>query len=139
MLDTVINQQTDWSFEVLVIDFGSTDSTVDLIKRYSSVRLIEISATEFGHGKIRNFAIAHTKGDYIAGMPFPHWLAELVNAIEMDTRIAGVFGRHIAYPDASPFTGRISWTQEAKELADQLTAIRISREINRAPLGSCSV
>jgi rhamnosyltransferase len=51
---------------VRVIDSGSTDGTVDIIKGYSSVRLIEISAREFGHSKTRNFAIANTKRDYIA-------------------------------------------------------------------------
>jgi rhamnosyltransferase len=51
---------------VLVIDSGSTDGTVDIIKGYSSVRLIEISARELGYGKTRNFAIANTKRDYIA-------------------------------------------------------------------------
>jgi len=110
VLDAVMSQKTDWPFDVLVVDSGSIDGTVDLVKCNSSVRLLEIPASEFGHGKTRNFAIANTKGDYIAmltqdALPeSPNWLAELVNAIEMDTQIAGVFGRHIAYPDASPFT-----------------------------------
>jgi rhamnosyltransferase len=51
---------------VRVIDSGSTDGTVDIIKGYSSVRLIEISARELGYGKTRNFAIANTKRDHIA-------------------------------------------------------------------------
>lgn len=110
VLDAVVNQQTAWPFEVLVVDSGSSDSTVDLVKSYSSVRLIEIPSSEFGHGKTRNFAIENTYGDYVAmltqdALPAnPLWLAELVNTIEMDDCIAGVFGRHIAYPDASPFT-----------------------------------
>lgn len=110
VLEAVLGQQTNWPFEVLVIDSGSTDGTVDLIRLYPSVRLIEIPAKEFGHGKTRNFAISQAKGDYIAMLTqdaLPEnrfWLAELVNAIEADPRIAGVFGRHIAYPDASPFT-----------------------------------
>jgi rhamnosyltransferase len=110
VLDALISQQTTWPFDVLVVDSGSTDGTVDLVKRYVSVRLIEIPASEFGHGKTRNFAIANTTGDYVAmltqdALPVsPLWLAELVKTIETDAQIAGVFGRHIAYPDASPFT-----------------------------------
>jgi len=110
VLEGIISQKTNWSFEVLVVDSGSTDGTVELVKRNLSVRLLEIPASEFGHGKTRNLAIANTKGDFIAMLTqdaLPEnqsWLAELVNTIEIDTRIAGVFGRHIAYPDASPFT-----------------------------------
>jgi rhamnosyltransferase len=110
VLSVVVNQKTAWPFEVLVVDSGSTDDTIDIVKYYPSVRFIEISASEFGHGKTRNFAISNTTGDYIAmltqdALPASlHWLSELVNVMETDTRIAGVFGRHVAYPDASPFT-----------------------------------
>jgi rhamnosyltransferase len=110
VLDGVLNQQIDWPLEVLVIDSGSTDNTINIVKSYASVRLIEIAPREFGHGKTRNFAIANTIGEFIAmltqdALPVNTlWLAELVNTIEMDSRIAGVFGRHIAYTDASPFT-----------------------------------
>lgn len=109
VLDAVVGQETSWPFEVLVIDSGSVDGTADLVKSYASVRLIEIAPNEFGHGKTRNFAIANTGGEYIAmltqdALPASaHWLAELVSVIESDSQIAGVFGRHIAYPDASPF------------------------------------
>lgn len=110
VLDALMGQQTDWPFEVLVVDSGSTDGTVELVRSYPKVRLIEIASSEFGHGKTRNFAIANTTGEYIAmithdALPAnPLWLAALVKAIETDPSIAGVFGRHIAYPDASPFT-----------------------------------
>lgn len=110
VLEMLISQQTAWPFDVLVVDSGSTDGTVDLVKHYVSVRLIEIPASEFGHGKTRNFAVANTTGDYIAmltqdALPASReWLSELVAAMDKDPQIAGVFGRHIAYPDASPFT-----------------------------------
>lgn len=110
VLDIVLNQEVNWPYEVLVIDSGSTDETINIAKLYSSVRLITIAPRDFGHGKTRNFAIANTSGQYIAMLTqdaIPAntlWLAELVNAIDMDPRIAGVFGRHIAYTDASPFT-----------------------------------
>lgn len=34
------------------------------------------------------------------------WLKNLVGAVEQDPRIAGAFGRHIAYPGALPYTKR---------------------------------
>ena len=109
VLDAILSQQTDWPFDVLVIDSGSTDGTVALVKQMSSVRLIEIPAKEFAHGKTRNFAISQTNGEYIAmltqdALPANQlWLAGLVNTIDADQRIAGVFGRHIAYPEATVF------------------------------------
>lgn len=110
VLEAVLSQETDWPYEVIVVDSGSADNTVETVRRYPSVRLIEISPSEFGHGKTRNFAISQAAGTYIAmitqdAMPANvGWLSALVDAIDRDDRIAGVFGRHIAYPEASPFT-----------------------------------
>ena len=33
-LDSVLNQKTDYSYEILVGDDGSSDGTVDVIKEY---------------------------------------------------------------------------------------------------------
>lgn len=110
VLDAVVSQQIDGVFEVLVVDSGSSDGTIELVRQYPQIRLIEIPSREFGHGKTRNFAIANTSGEFIAmithdALPADaHWLAALIGCMESDDRIAGVFGRHIAYPSASIFT-----------------------------------
>ena len=110
VLQQVLQQETSWPFEVLVVDSGSSDGTVEMIKKYPSVRLIEILPTDFGHGKTRNFAVENSSGEFIAmitqdALPTnKFWLTEMVLAIEQDARIAGVFGRHIAHADASVFT-----------------------------------
>ena len=110
VLDILMRQDFPWPYEVLVVDSGSVDGTLDVVKSFPSVRLIEIPAKEFGHGKTRNFAIANTSGDFIAmitqdALPQDvNWLKSFVSVIGQDDRIAGVFGRHVAYPEASPFT-----------------------------------
>lgn len=110
VLKSVMRQEAPWSYEVIVIDSGSKDGTVQLVKSFSEVKLIEINPKDFGHGKTRNFAIENSSGQYIAmitqdALPVhTTWLRNLVEVIEQDDHIAGVFGRHIAYENASPFT-----------------------------------
>ena len=110
VLDAVVRQEINGAFEVLVVDSGSSDGTVELVRQYPQIRLSEIQSREFGHGKTRNFAISNTTGEFIAmithdALPLhSRWLAELIKTAETDPRIAGVFGRHVAYPEASIFT-----------------------------------
>ena len=111
VLAAVLGQNTAFDYEVLVIDSGSTDGTVEHVEaqRDGRLRLHRIDPAEFGHGKTRNLAISLSSGEFAVlithdALPAdPHWLAALVAAAESDPRIAGVFGRHIAYPTASPF------------------------------------
>ena len=66
VLTMVLSQETDFPYEILVIDSGSTDGTIAYIKQHPTVRLHQIEPLEFGHGKTRNQAIAMTSGEFIA-------------------------------------------------------------------------
>ena len=110
VLERIVTQRTPWPFEILVIDSGSIDNTVETCHRYPNVRLHKILPKEFGHGKTRNLGVSMARGEFIAlitqdAMPYnEQWLKKMVEVIEQDPAIAGVFGRHIAYSDANPFT-----------------------------------
>lgn len=110
VLKAVLEQQTDWRFEVIVIDSGSSDQTLAIASANPAVRIINVEPTDFQHGRTRNTAIGQAKGEFIAmitqdAQPVAkNWLHSLVKQIESDEQIAGVFGRHIAYDDASLFT-----------------------------------
>lgn len=112
VLEMVLSQRTPWPFEVIVIDSGSRDGTIEHIRRQFGVRLIEIEPAEFGHGRTRNQAIAESNGLFVAllthdAIPVDTmWLASLVGAVEQDDRIAGAFGRHVANPAHSAFVQR---------------------------------
>lgn len=114
VLTSVLSQSTDFDYEVLVIDSGSTDGTLEYVKDHVDprVRLHRIEPAAFGHGRTRNLGISMTSGQYAVlithdAMPANgYWLANMVDTAESDPQIAGVFGRHIAYPDADPFTAR---------------------------------
>lgn len=112
VLAAVLDQLSSFTYEVLVIDSGSGDGTVEFVNQYPDprVRLHCIAPHEFGHGRTRNLGVELTQGEFVifitqdACPADRHWLSALVKMADSDTRIAGVFGRHIAYPQSSPFT-----------------------------------
>lgn len=110
VLKSVLGQKTPWSFEVIVVDSGSVDGTLEHVKQFECVKLLEIEPESFGHGRTRNYAISISCGEFVAmithdALPAtPDWLFSLVSLAESDPNIAGVFGRHVAYPNASIFT-----------------------------------
>lgn len=112
VLDAVTTQITPWPYEIIVIDSGSKDGTLEVIAGYPSVRVIQIPPSEFGHGRTRNLGIAETSGDYVAFLTHdaipndPYWLTNLVRPMETQPSIAGVFGRHIAHDGAKPCVTR---------------------------------
>lgn len=112
VLDSVLDQKAGWQFEIIVIDSGSKDGTIEFIKSKPQVKLVEIPASSYGHGRTRNDAIAMSSGEFIAVITHDaqpvtdNWLLSLVDTAEADERIAGVFGKHIAYEHASIFTAR---------------------------------
>lgn len=114
VVDAVLGQKTPWEFEVLILDSGSTDGTLEHIESISDsrVRLHCIDPTSFGHGRTRNLGVSMTSGQYAVfithdAIPVDkQWLANMAAIADSDPQIAGVFGRHIAYPDADPFTAR---------------------------------
>lgn len=67
-IDSVL-AQTYTNFELLVIDDGSTDNSVEIIKSYEDPRIILLqNGTNFGVGYTRNVGINNAKGDYLAWM-----------------------------------------------------------------------
>ena len=54
VLDAVARQEFAGEVETLVIDSGSTDATLEIVRGRQGVRLHEIPNAEFGHGRTRN-------------------------------------------------------------------------------------
>lgn len=114
VLQAVVKQHVDFDYEVIIIDSGSTDGTLQYIENLNDdrVKVFSIPPKEFGHGKTRNYAISQSLGEYIVMITHDAkprdetWLQNMINPFFLDENIAGVFGRHIAYESATIFTKR---------------------------------
>jgi glycosyltransferase involved in cell wall biosynthesis len=111
LLDAVAAQRVDAEVEVLVVDSGSSDGSADLA-RAAGAEVLEIDASDFGHGRTRNLAAERSKGDFIAFLTqdatpaSEDWLAGLLSGFELDERVGMAFGPHLPRPDTSPMIAR---------------------------------
>lgn len=110
LLDDVLNmiftQETGYEYEVICVDSGSKDDTLDIIRKYPC-SLYQIPPEEFGHGKTRNFGASKGTGDYIIfitqdALPASKtWMQSFIDAMKSDPEIVGGFGIHYPYPDCN--------------------------------------
>lgn len=111
VVERVLEQKTPWPFDLLIIDSGSSDGSLELL-RTKNVRIHAIPKAEFSHGGTRNLGVELTAGEYVAfltqdALPVDaFWLFNLVSVLEHEPKAAGAFGKHLAYPEASPFVKR---------------------------------
>lgn len=106
VLKAIENQNTEYEYEIICVDSGSTDNTKDYINDSTAV-LHEINSHEFGHGKTRNLGASLGTGEFIVfitqdALPYnDKWLQNFIDAMKLDDEIAGAFGKHYPYPDCN--------------------------------------
>jgi len=109
LLKGLSNQGTTFDYEILVIDSGSTDGTAELARRYGA-SVHQLPRNEFEHGATRNLGVSLSSGEYAAfivqdAVPLDErWLAAMVENLERDELVAGVYGRQIPRPESGPLT-----------------------------------
>lgn len=92
-----IQQQTYKDFEIVLVDSGSTDNTLEIASRYGC-RIEHIPASEFTFGRSLNLGCRQALGRYlvfVSGHTYPvtnSWLANLVRPFD-DGSVAMVYGR----------------------------------------------
>ncbi len=106
VLKSIFSQKTKYEYEVICVDSGSKDNTIDIVKQYSCT-LYEIEPIEFGHGRTRNYGASKGSGEYIifitqdAVPASDKWLDNFIDAMKLDEDIVGGFGIHYPYPDCN--------------------------------------
>jgi rhamnosyltransferase len=97
--------------DIVVVDSGSTDETVNIVKQWSDVKLIQIQPEEFTFGRSLNIGFKATEGEIVVPLSahaFPcnqYWLQNLVKHFD-DPKVAGVYGKQVPQPDAWPSVQR---------------------------------
>jgi len=98
-LHGIFNQTIAEQLEVIVIDSGSEDDTLEIIKEFP-VKLKQISSAQFNHGATRNLGAQLAEGEYIVmtvqdAIPADNlWLENMIRHFS-DPEVAGVCGQQI--------------------------------------------
>jgi rhamnosyltransferase len=110
-IDSIFNQKLPkgYQLELMITDSGSTDKTVAIIEEYKD-RIVfnKIPNSEYGHGKTRQRAAEHAKGDYIiflsqdATPQSERWLINMIEPFFLSDKVGCVFGRQVPRPFSVP-------------------------------------
>lgn len=60
----LLQKQTYQNFEIIIVDSGSTDRTLEAVKKFR-VKLIKIKPQDFNYSYALNLGISNAKGIYI--------------------------------------------------------------------------
>jgi len=106
-LDGIFRQKIKYPYEVILIDSGSRDNTLEIARGYN-IRIHEIPAHEFGHGKTRNLGAGLAKGKFLVFLTADavpgdeNWLWNLIEGIRDRKDVAASYSRQIPKQGTSP-------------------------------------
>ena len=94
--------------EVIVVDSGSTDGTLEIAARFEA-RTVHIEPQAFTYGYALNVGVAASGSEVVAflsGHAPPcggSWLGRLTEPLSSDGRVAGCYGRQVPLPGCHPW------------------------------------
>ena len=123
----LIKKQTWQPDDIIVVDSGSTDQTIEIVQSLQNIKLIEIPSAEFTYGKSLNIAFQAAQGDVVVSLSAHaspkdnHWLENLVKPF-IDSHIAATYGRQLPHLDAWPPVQREYLSYYRDQLKEQTDA-----------------
>jgi rhamnosyltransferase len=113
LVDTLraVQAQEYKNWELIVIDSGSTDGSVDLIRRALPRQFIQITPQEYNPSRVLNRGMQLARAEYAVCLNADatpqgrHWLRPMVEAL-FEPRTAAVFGRQIPRQDCQAVFAR---------------------------------
>lgn len=107
---SILFSQTYKKIEVIIVDSGSTDRTLEIARKYP-VRVYEIKPEEFTWGYALNYGFERAKGKYVVNLSqdalplSADWIETLIANFD-DEKVAAVMSKNLPYPDCNPFDRR---------------------------------
>lgn len=109
VLCAIESQDWDGIREIVAIDSGSTDGSVERLMRHGAT-VLHVGRNRFNHGDTRNAALARVRGALAVlivqdAVPASQsWLSALIEPLAADETVAGSFARQTSAPGASSVT-----------------------------------
>lgn len=146
MLPLLLGQSVEARLEIVAIDSGSRDDSIDVLIQHGAT-VLTIAAAEFDHGLTRNLAAEHAHGDvfvFLSQRARPIgdlWLAPLVGVLDADPEVVGVCSRVLPYPTADLLTRKDgerelsgSPARQRKQITDWQAYVRMTEHQRRVCL-----
>ena len=102
-LSTIVRQTLFDKSEIIIVDSGSTDKSLEIAGRFP-VRIIQIPPADFNHGETRNLGVRAAKGEFVvltvqdAKPADDLWLQKLLDGF-IHEKVEGVCGQQIVPHD----------------------------------------
>jgi len=100
-------QQTEKDFEIIIVDSGSTDKTLEIAAKFNT-QVLQINAEDFTYPYALNVGAESSKAtDYLVllsahSLPVSDtWLTSGIKHMDSDKKVMGVYGPLLALPDGT--------------------------------------
>ncbi|WP_195972252.1 bifunctional glycosyltransferase/CDP-glycerol:glycerophosphate glycerophosphotransferase [Clostridium thermobutyricum] len=130
-----IKNQTMKDYEVILVDDGSTDKSVQIIEKYINENIKLIKQENSGPSCARNKGLGLAKGDYIAFMDSDDTIPE--DSLEIRYKLAIENNAEIVIGGTYKFDGKDQWPMQNHFLSEGIKDIRNDYDMLKT-LGPCN-